>query len=89
MEIKLDDKEFATELAKLAVERFRDYTEKNGGKYMLYHEEVNKVVHKEVTNIIKRNEDKILTAVVDKLAEKYASQIKLACVLSALSNKEV
>jgi hypothetical protein len=87
MELKIDDKEFAKALAEMAVDRLRGYLDDNDERIMLYHKDVGRVVEKEVKEIIQRNEEKILNAVVDKLAEKYMSQIRLSAVLSALSNK--
>ena len=88
MELKIDDKELAKEIAALAVERLRHYVNDNDAKYMFYHESVDKAVQKEVGEIIRENKDKILDAVVDKLADDYMKQIKLAAVLSALAKKE-
>lgn len=88
MEIKFDQKEFMDALAREVIKQERDFWDDADEKYIIYHSSVCDAVKEEISRIIRENENKVFNAVVEMLAEKYAQQIKLAAVLSALSKKE-
>ena len=88
MEIKFDQKEFMDALAREVIKQERDFWDDADEKYIIYHSSVGDAVKEEISRIIRENENKVFNAVVEMLAGKYAQQIKLAAVLSALSKKE-
>ena len=88
MKIEVDEKELLREVAVQIIREEREFFERASIGTLVYRKEVGEAVERKITEIIEENKDKILDCVVDKLAEKYMSQIKLAAVLAGLSKKE-
>lgn len=88
MKIEFDEKELLREIAIEVIREYDDFFERASSGTLVYRREVGETVERKIAEIIERNEDKILSCVVEKLAEKYMSQIRLAAVLSGLSKKE-
>ena len=82
MKIEVDEKELLREVAVQIIREEREFFEKASSGTLVYRKEVGEAVERKIAKIIEENNDKILDCVVEILAGKYMSQIKLAAVLA-------
>jgi chromosome condensin MukBEF complex kleisin-like MukF subunit len=87
-EVKFNSEEFMETLAKEVIKQEKTYWDESNAEFLIYHKNVSEAVYDAIKEIAIRSKEKIIEMVVDRLAEKYMTHIKLAAVLAGLSKKE-